>query len=36
MVISGEKVFENTYEGVEHISIREILSSIPAKPIMKP
>lgn len=27
VVVSGEKLFENTYEGVEHIYIKDFLSS---------
>ena len=30
IVISGERSFENTYEGVEHIYIRDFISSAPA------
>ena len=28
VVVSGEKMFENTYEGIEHIYIRDFLSSV--------
>jgi len=34
IVISADKSFENTYEGVEHIYIRDFLSKIPAKSIL--
>ena len=35
LVVSGEKSFENTYEGVEHIYIRDFLSAIPASSILR-
>jgi len=34
IVISADKSFENTYEGVEHIYIRDFLSKVPAKSIL--
>jgi len=35
IVISGEKSFENTYEGIEHIYIRDFLSSTPSNSILR-
>jgi len=35
IVISGEKSFENTYEGIEHIYIRDFLSSTPSNSIFR-
>jgi predicted AAA+ superfamily ATPase len=34
MVVSGERSFENTYEGIEHIYIRDFLSGMPSKSII--
>ena len=34
IVVSGERSFENTYEGIEHIYIRDFLSGIPSKSII--
>lgn len=30
MVVSGDRSFENTYEGIQHVYIRDFLSSIPS------
>ena len=35
IVVSGEKSFENSYEGVEHIYIRDFLSSNLSRTILK-
>jgi predicted AAA+ superfamily ATPase len=35
IVISGEKSFENTYDGVEHVYIRDFLSTTPEHSIIK-
>ncbi|MDR3273137.1 MAG: ATP-binding protein [Flavobacteriaceae bacterium] len=35
IVVSGERSFENTYEGVEHIYIRNFLSGSPSKSIIQ-
>jgi predicted AAA+ superfamily ATPase len=35
IVVSGERSFENTYEGVEHIYIRDFLSGMPLKSIIQ-
>jgi predicted AAA+ superfamily ATPase len=35
IVVSGERSFENTYEGIEHIYIRNFLSGIPSKSIIR-
>lgn len=34
IVVSGERSFENTYEGIEHIYIRDFLSGIPSQSIV--
>ncbi len=34
IVISGERSFENTHEGIEHIYIRDFLSGIPSQSIV--
>ncbi|MDR0866802.1 MAG: ATP-binding protein [Candidatus Symbiothrix sp.] len=34
IVVSGERSFENTYEGIEHIYIRDFLSGTPSKSII--
>jgi predicted AAA+ superfamily ATPase len=34
IVVSGERSFENTYEGIEHIYIRDFLSGMPSKSII--
>jgi len=35
IVVSGEQSFENTYEGVEHVYIRDFLSSMPSNSILR-
>ena len=35
IVISGEKSFENTFEGIEHIYIRDFLSAVPANTVLR-
>jgi predicted AAA+ superfamily ATPase len=35
IVVSGERFFENTYEGIEHVYIRDFLSGTFAKSIIK-